>query len=125
MNNTVYSNSLYGLKINSSSQDNLVKWNDFIDNNPEATCQAFDDGTENTFTANYWFEWTTPDSDSDGIVDEPYIVEGTAQNTDPAPRALPNPNSPDITVANGASGWSFLIALMVFIAVVTSRKRKK
>ena len=131
MNNTIYSNRLYGLKFNSSSTNNTVKWNDFLDNNrPHSslisltpstlTAQAFDAGSENTFTANYWFEWTSPDSDRNGIVDAPYFIDGEAQNTDTSPSASPNnpKNSPAI-IAPLTNLPGVVIAMMVFITLIT------
>ncbi len=34
---------------------------------------------------NYWSDWTTPDANSDKLVDIPYLIEGTANNQDQYP----------------------------------------
>jgi parallel beta-helix repeat protein len=34
---------------------------------------------------NYWSDWTAPDNDSDGIVDYPYVLDGTAGARDYSP----------------------------------------
>jgi len=47
---------------------------------------AFDDSGLNVWNdtemGNQWSDWTSPDADSDGIVDEPYVLEGGAGATD-------------------------------------------
>lgn len=83
-NNTLSHNNGYGINLNSDNC--LVKWNDFIGNNPEGSSQAYDDGMNNTITSNYWSDWLSPDANMDGIVDHPYAIDGNANNTDPYPR---------------------------------------
>jgi parallel beta-helix repeat protein len=131
LNNSIFSNENYGLKIRSGSSTNVIKWNDFLDNNrphsslisftPSAlTAQAFDAGFDNIFIANYWFEWTSPDSDRNGIVDVPYFIDGKAQNNDTSPSASPNnpKNSPTIiTPLTNLPG--VVIVMMVFITLIT------
>jgi hypothetical protein len=34
---------------------------------------------------NHWADWTTPDSDTDGIVDVPYVIFGPANGRDLLP----------------------------------------
>ena len=92
--NTMYSNGLYGIYIDSSSINNEVESNDFVGNNIEGTSQAFDEGVENLFRFNYWDEWTGPDEEDDGIVDEWYIIDGEIGNTDRYALTLPkNPKT--------------------------------
>jgi hypothetical protein len=59
--NNVYNNTNYGLEIIPDlSEGNTVYWNNFVDNNvgfPVRTSQAYDSGTMNNFTANYWNDW--------------------------------------------------------------------
>ncbi len=80
-NNTVSHNGLYGLKMQTVSSDNTVTFNNFVGNNLGGTSQGYDDGA-NRISQNYWDDWTTPDSDSNGIVDNPYTLMGDANNFD-------------------------------------------
>ena len=73
MDNTIL-NSDYGF-YNSFSNGNQIYHNNIIDND----VQAFDSGA-NTWDdgypsgGNYWSDWTTPDSNADGFVDNPYDI---------------------------------------------------
>lgn len=51
--------------------------------------QASDHGSNNVFSHNYWDNWTTPDDNEDGIVDQPYFITGFADNVDPSPSVCP------------------------------------
>ncbi len=129
LNNTIYNNTNYGIRIDPPSEDNLIKRNDFITNNLDGISQAFDNGSSNIFLNNYWYEWTSPDSDGDNIVDKPYSIAGDIQNTDPFPLIYPfNPNSPtDITLPlpKSSPGWNFAILWLVFVTVIALRKVRK
>jgi parallel beta-helix repeat protein len=150
-NNSIYLNENYGLALdltvieslkqlsNStgdalersaalSSSTNIIRFNDFIANNYGENSQACDYGSENTFISNYWYEWTNPDSDDDGIVDKPYSIAGEAGTTDNSPRTTPNPGSPtDITAPppKSSSGWTFAIILPLGLLLVMGKKRRK
>jgi len=64
---------------------NATFWgNVLIDNGVD--CQACDNGTDNVFAYTYFDDWTSPDDNSDGYVDLPYVIAGTAANEDPYPR---------------------------------------
>jgi parallel beta-helix repeat protein len=81
--NWIVNNTGYAVAINSA--DNItVELNDFINNRLPQAC---DNGTENTFHQNYWNDWTSPDEDSNGFVDQPYLVSGTGNNIDALPIA--------------------------------------
>jgi parallel beta-helix repeat protein len=98
-NNTIEGNTLYGMEVYNSS-GNIIYWNDFTNNKGGATPQAYDSGTTNNwntptqvdycynggtyhnFTGNYWDDWTSPDSNGDGIVDAPYALAGGAGAVD-------------------------------------------
>ncbi len=87
--NCMFSNNGgYGIDIYSDSIGNAVEWSEF-EGNGEG-CQVCDDGTENLFQYNYYSEWTTPDDNTDGIVDDPYEIDGDALNSDLYPRASPS-----------------------------------
>jgi parallel beta-helix repeat protein len=129
LNNSIYSNTLHGINISAVSKNNIIKWNDFLDNNLGGDSQALDTGIDNTFTSNYWYEWTKPDSDEDGIVDKPYPIEGEADNTDPTPLAsLNNLASPtDITAPPKKStpGWTLVVLLPQIIVIALIRAVRK
>ncbi len=87
-NNIVSNNGGTGIFLWNSEQ-NTVKWNDFLGNNPGGSSQARDDGTNNVFTSNYWDDHDNTDRDGNGLADAPYAIEGTANNQDPSPLAVP------------------------------------
>ncbi|MFW9778597.1 MAG: NosD domain-containing protein [Candidatus Heimdallarchaeota archaeon] len=86
--NLIFNNSGYGISL-IKVEDSVIEWNEFIDNNPNGTSQAYDDGTNNTFAYNFWNDWTDPDNNRDGLVDLPYPIDGTANNQDLSPRIFP------------------------------------
>ncbi|MFX1256008.1 MAG: right-handed parallel beta-helix repeat-containing protein [Promethearchaeota archaeon] len=92
-NNTIASNTNYGISFNYWPDDypknNVVKWNDFILNNLDDS-QAYDNASNTLFTHNFWDEWLEPDNDSDGIVDNPYNIDGKRNNQDLWPLVEPN-----------------------------------
>lgn len=53
----------------SSSENNTIKFNNFIENNLAGVSQAYDDGSNNVFIFNYWDDWTNPDNNADSIVE--------------------------------------------------------
>ncbi|MHA2214826.1 MAG: ABC transporter substrate-binding protein [Candidatus Hodarchaeales archaeon] len=109
--NIIRDNSGYGIKINGSLNKNIMAFNVFRKNNGGAV-QAKDDssGTDgNKFIYNHWDDWTSPDNNFDGVVDKPYLLDGTTSNNDPYPlvsgdesthllvgMALLKPNSGDV-----------------------------
>jgi hypothetical protein len=83
--NKIAYNGLYGVAC-LLTEDCIIEWNDLIDNN-KGSCQAYDNGLTNIFKFNYWNDWTSPDfEDPIGIVDIPYLIDGTSFNNDPCPR---------------------------------------
>jgi len=82
--NTVSNNSAYGFYI-TGSVNNTIYHNNIVGNAE----QAYDDGTNFwnlTYPGggNYWDNWTSPDANSDGFVDDPFLVSGgTSQDTRP------------------------------------------
>ncbi|MFX1516270.1 MAG: nitrous oxide reductase family maturation protein NosD [Promethearchaeota archaeon] len=88
--NTVYNNSDYGFSFGDTA-DNIVNWNNFVDNNVGSGFnQSSDEGSNNNINYNYWDDHTSPDNDpTDGIVDTPYNLEGSANNKDHYPLTTP------------------------------------
>ena len=79
--NTISENLLYGIRITIGSKDNTIRFNNFTENNDGKT-QATDDGGRNIFTGNYWNDWPTQDINEDLINDNPYPINGKANNSD-------------------------------------------
>ncbi|MHA2101043.1 MAG: NosD domain-containing protein [Candidatus Kariarchaeaceae archaeon] len=88
--NLISNNTGYGIISDDLSQGNVIQLNDFIDNNIGGS-QVFDDGI-NIFEYNHWSDWTSPDSDVDGFVDGPYLLEGLSNNNDPFPLVISTSN---------------------------------
>jgi len=91
MLNRIENSSYEGIYFYDSNNNNIER-NDFLFNyigNP----QAFDDQTnpnlKNIFLYNHWNDWTTPDNDSNRIVDQPYAIGGSANNQDLYPLTVP------------------------------------
>ncbi len=125
--NWITNNTGYGVAINSA--DNItVEFNDFIDNRLPQAC---DNGTENTFHQNFWNDWTSPDEDLNGFVDQPYLVSGTGSSTDASPIATAHYSTPvwyntttdlgsdfvPIVLLSGAMG-----ALIIIVVIVLKRR---
>ncbi len=91
--NLIFNCTDSGIRITNPSANNLIKWNDFVWNYISADSQALvqDESGSNTFTDNYWDDSTYPDTNTDGIVDNPYIIPyGMDGNiTDDSPRTTP------------------------------------
>jgi len=91
-----WSNSGYGVMLDTGSMSNRFSNNTFALNNGATSeydpsyVQAGDVGTNSWNSAgsphgwgNYWHDWTTPDSNSDGIVDFPYNLSGSVKDNYP------------------------------------------
>lgn len=95
LNNSIISNTEYGLYLN-RCRYNILLYNNFIGN----TEQAIDDVNtawptsgnlwHDGVNGNFWSNWTSPDKDNDGIVDKPYLIRGTAGAKDYNPLAKQN-----------------------------------
>lgn len=90
--NLIDQNEDYGIRINSDCTSVRTFKND-IKGNGNGTAQAFDANTNNIWynvgLGNYWSDWTTPDNDSDGIVDSPYGLDGNTSEADAYPLVSP------------------------------------
>jgi len=79
--NTVCSNAVFGIQIE-FADDNTIYNNSFINNGyMNGNLQVVDHaGVGNRFNldkplgGNYWSDWTGPDDNGDGFVDEPYVI---------------------------------------------------
>lgn len=94
-----WSNPFYGVQLELGATSNLITNNTFAYNNgaldvyDPAHIQASDtvgtnswnsDGSPHGF-GNYWYDWTSPDNNSDGIVDSSYLLDGSANAQDNYP----------------------------------------
>ena len=128
------------------AQDNKVMFNCFIGNNLFGQSQAYDDGQRNIFEYNYWDDWTSPDSNADGLVDYPYLIgqnpnltypnKESNLNFDPFPLLISNTGSTSNTLATNStitntttkkqsSGFSGIILLTTLILVMEVKRKKK
>jgi parallel beta-helix repeat protein len=90
-NNTMVQNifskiARYAIIVNLESNGTIIKSNDFVRNNIGGISQAYDDGNS-TVLHNFWDDWTRPDANLDGYVDNPYLLAGISGTTDPSPKA--------------------------------------
>lgn len=101
--NIITYNENYGLYLGNNVHNTRIFYNDFLQNNLNDTAQAYDAGSNNTFTHNYWADWTRPDANKDGIVDLPYGISGPVSNQDQnplvSPKALIVPVLPILTTS--------------------------
>ncbi|MFW9847742.1 MAG: right-handed parallel beta-helix repeat-containing protein [Candidatus Thorarchaeota archaeon] len=89
-NNTIKNNVIsdcdnYGIYLETGAYNNSVMYNSLLSNYDGGTSQGYDNGTTNIVDYNHWSDWTSPDSNSDGIVDVPYDLDGEVANFDPHP----------------------------------------
>jgi parallel beta-helix repeat protein len=84
----IISKNYVGIYLNPLSYENKIQNNSFYGLN-FGDSQATDDGERNSFMFNYWDDWTGPDADPDGVVDELYLLDGDANNKDPYPLVNP------------------------------------
>jgi nitrous oxidase accessory protein NosD len=79
------------LELGPPSSNNTIYHNEFRDNGPRGT-QVMDNGKDNSWydslIGNIWHDHWGPDENNDTIVDEPYMIDGLANASDPFPRAL-------------------------------------
>jgi len=89
-----------------------------------AHVQAYDDKTGNFWNSsdgygNYWYDWTLPDYDMDGIVDSPYLLDGGAGAKDYYPLTTSQQPIPEFGVMPLA-----LIAFLVVVVLIARGAKK-
>jgi parallel beta-helix repeat protein len=128
VNNLIAHNSNYGIFVNAYASENCICNNTFVGNNGSGI-QAYDDGSNNRWNisgtphgyGNYWSDWTSPDSEPDGIVDYPYLLDGSAGAMDHHPLAtMPTEPIPEFGMIPLA-----VMALIVVILIVGEERRRK
>ena len=126
--NVIADNSEYGIDILSGNNNRILN-NSFLRNNGATdTCdpehvQACDDGNGNFWNStegcgNYWSDWTSPDVNMDGIVDSPYLLDGSASAKDYCPQTTA-PVIPEFS-----SGLVLLVVLLAITAIVVGLSRR-
>ena len=112
MNNIVQSNGM-GISVNLMSYwiptDGIsITHNNLVGNSVQATDNNEGhtrwNGTE---SGNYWSTWTSPDADSNGIVDNPYTDISTGMGEDWYPLTNPIKFSPNCTITSPTTEPSF------------------
>ena len=117
-NNNISGNSLYGIHIYSCSY-NRIHHNIFIDNALGGK-QSYDETGRNfwndTDIGNFWSDWTSPDNDSNGFVDAPYVLDGGVKDYHPIadwskiPEPIPAP--------------LIILSVVLLAGIVTYTRRK-
>ncbi len=123
--NRIENSTGYGMWLTGTSTGNRVWNNSFLFNNPSGTQARDDVGTNfwnGTESGNFWSDWTTPDvSPADGIVDNPYVLDGDVGAMDYYPLApsltpIPEFNSPVIVIG---------ITIMIVATFMASRGHRE
>ncbi|MHA1908348.1 MAG: right-handed parallel beta-helix repeat-containing protein [Candidatus Thorarchaeota archaeon] len=136
--NVIINCTEYSIEIGEGCSGNSVTENDFFETQDD--CHICDDGDSTTITGNFYDTWASPDVDEDSVVDNPYTILGTAENSDAAPVAAPIntlpsdyeyvPVEPTPTTTDGGSlplmeiaviGGIGLVVCVVIVALVKRR----
>ncbi len=127
--NQMYSNSGFGVFLDAGCLRTAVFQNTFFENNGTGTTfdpghvQACDIGADNWWNSsdgfgNYWSDWTTPDADHDGIVDQAYDIAGSAGARDFYPMTTVQ-QIPEFGIMP-----LLVIVLVMMISVMRAARRK-
>ncbi|MFX0123459.1 MAG: right-handed parallel beta-helix repeat-containing protein [Candidatus Hodarchaeota archaeon] len=123
--NSFEENFNYGVFLSFTCENTRVKYNNFFENHVEGRSQAKDDGKNNTYKFNFWNEWTEPDGNDDGIVDNPYEIDGIAYNLDDFPlTTLTNISSKSPNPVNIIFGSFFLLIIIGSLVILLIKNRK-
>ena len=119
--NLLQENEGYGIYIESSSDNNHIHHNTFLDNNLVGTSQAYDEGTNNFWydteilEGNYWSDWSGIGS---------YSIDGPASSVDLFPLDEPT-LLPIIAEYQLLSLFTLLIPVVPLLTIIFSRRRRK
>jgi parallel beta-helix repeat protein len=103
--NVISRSASYGITLE-SCLSNVIERNKLTGNNGCTSTydishvQAFDDQLNlwNSTLGNYWSDWTTPDTNRDGIVDLPYPLAGSGYSIDRLPLVLTALDKPIVEI---------------------------
>ncbi len=117
--NLLQENNEFGIFLDSNSDNNIIHHSVFIDNNLGGTCQACDEGTNNTWyeeateEGNYWNEWNE---------EEPYSIDGDVA-TDPYP--LDENMERLFFETSSETDFEYILILpsLILVAILLKRKR--
>ena len=126
--NWIGNNARYGVYIEIGRYNQI--WNNsFVGNNgagntyDTAHVQAYDDRPYNHWNVsgygNFWSDWTTPDNDMNGVVDNPYNISGLGEAKDYYPRTI----SEVTPIPEFSSSIVLLCAMVAMMAVVVTMRR--
>jgi parallel beta-helix repeat protein len=95
--NYFFKNTNYGMYLWSNTNLNNVIHHNGFESNGGTSSQGYDLGLTNTWDdgaeGNWWDNWTTPDADTNGIVDRPYNIDTTTlQDRYPLTTFKPTPS---------------------------------
>jgi parallel beta-helix repeat protein len=135
--NIISYNNGYGIYLGQNSSSFRIGMNDFINNNLDRDSQAFDAGKLNIFSNNYWNDWRK-DSNFDGIVDDPYSIDGQAMNMDQNPLSYQTMNMDQTPLSyqtkkqrlldiplNILFGSFFLVLIVIWVFFIHKIKKKE
>jgi len=75
-NNSVASNTAYGIYLDSNTEDSLIYLNQIFDNGIQAYDQGSNNKWDNGSIGNYYGDYSGKDANDDGIGDTPYTIPG-------------------------------------------------
>jgi len=116
--NLIEENSGYGMYLSTSSDNNIIHHNTFLNNNIGGESQAYDTGTGNIWcdeleqVGNFWSDWYSS---------EPYPIDGPAGAFDPYPSFNENTETPTTTSYVGV----IVIANSIICVVLVMRRKIK
>ena len=127
--NLIENSSSYGIYLNGTKgnliYNNTLKYNNgATDSYDPSHVQAWDDTPGNFWNTsgtphgygNYWSDWTSPDSNGDGIVDNPYVIDGGSGAQDYYPRAS-SPYIPEFQLL-------YLTLIIIGISLMLIRRKQ-
>jgi len=116
-NNSIVNSSSYGIVVRGANNiiyNNTIVYNNGATNSYDSGhVQAYNNGTNKwdyNGHGNYWSDWTAPDSNGDGIVDNPYVLDGNGKDNYP----LVNPPVPIPELWNVIPFLVLAVYLLIF-----------
>ena len=113
--NFIFDNTGYAISLDETSDSNTLYHNSFVDNNGvggggngenvQVEDLSINVWNSNRKEGNHWSEYTSPDTDSDGIVDDPYVIDPDSSDEYPLVEPMVVPISPPLNPkAAGGNG---------------------